>query len=162
MIRLVKLKDASALANLYNYYVINTTITFEETPINKEEMGNRIQNHSPEHHWMVVDLDNKIVGFAFANSWKNRSAYRFTKEISVYIAPDYQRNGWGKQLYTKLLKILQKEGIHTVVAGITIPNESSIRFHESMGFEKVAHFKETGFKFKKWLDVGYWEKKFNH
>ena len=109
MIRPVQLKDASALADLYNYYVINTTITFEETPINKEEMGNRIQNHSPEHHWMVVDLDNKIVGFAFANSWKNRSAYRFTKEISVYIAPDHQRNGWGKQLYTKLLMILQKK-----------------------------------------------------
>ena len=161
MIRPVQLKDASALANLYNYYVINTTITFEEAPINKEEMGNRIQNHSHEHHWMVVDLDNKIVGFAFANSWKNRSAYRFTKEISVYIAPDHQRNGWGKQLYTKLLKILQKEGIHTVLAGITIPNESSIRFHESMGFEKVAHFKETGFK-KKWLDVGYWEKKLDN
>ena len=95
MIRPVQLKDASALADLYNYYVINTTITFEETPINKEEMGNRIQNYSPEHHWMVVDLDNKIVGFAFANSWKNRSAYRFTKEISVYVAPDHQRNGWG-------------------------------------------------------------------
>ena len=162
MIRPVQLKDASALADLYNYYVINTTITFEETPINKEEMGNRIQNHSPEHHWMVVDLDNKIVGFAFANSWKNRSAYRFTKEISVYVAPDHQRNGWGKQLYTKLLMILQKEGIHTVLAGITIPNESSIRFHESMGFEKVAHFKETGFKLKKWLDIGYWEKKLDN
>ena len=145
MIRPVHQKDASAIANLYNYYVINTTITFEETPINKKEMGNRIQNHQPEHHWMVVDLDNKIVGFAVANSWKNRSAYRFTKEISVYIAPNNQRNGWGKQLYTKLLKILQKEGIHTVLAGITIPNESSIKFHESMGFEKVGHFKETGF-----------------
>ena len=148
MIRPVHQKDASAIANLYNYYVINTTITFEETPINKKEMGNRIQNHQPEHHWMVVDLDNKIVGFAVANSWKNRSAYRFTKEISVYIAPNNQRNGWGKQLYTKLLKILQKEGIHTVLAGITIPNESSIKFHESMGFEKVGHFKETGFKKK--------------
>ena len=146
MIRPVHQKDASAIANLYNYYVINTTITFEETPINKKEMGNRIQNHQPEHHWMVVDLDNKIVGFAVANSWKNRSAYRFTKEISVYIAPNNQRNGWGKQLYTKLLKILQKEGIHTVLAGITIPNESSIKFHESMGFEKVGHFKETGLK----------------
>lgn len=145
MIRPVHQKDASAIANLYNYYVINTTITFEETPINKKEMGNRIQNHQPEHHWIVVDLDNKIVGFAVANSWKNRSAYRFTKEISVYIAPNNQRNGWGKQLYTKLLKILQKEGIHTVLAGITIPNESSIKFHESMGFEKVGHFKETGF-----------------
>ena len=162
MIRPVHQKDASAIANLYNYYVINTTITFEETPINKKEMGNRIQNHQPEHHWMVVDLDNKIVGFAVANSWKNRSAYRFTKEISVYIAPNNQRNGWGKQLYTKLLKILQKEGIHTVLAGITIPNESSIKFHESMGFEKVGHFKETGFKKKKWLDVGYWEKKLDN
>ena len=162
MIRPVHQKDASAIANLYNYYVINTTITFEETPINKKEMGNRIQNHQPEHHWIVVDLDNKIVGFAVANSWKNRSAYRFTKEISVYIAPNNQRNGWGKQLYTKLLMILQKEGIHTVLAGITIPNESSVRFHESMGFEKVAHFKETGFKLKKWLDVGYWEKKLDN
>ena len=157
MIRNVLPEDAKSISDLYNYYIQKSTSTFEEVVLDASEMEQRISNHIPEH-WLVFEQSSEILGFAFTKPWKERSAYRYTVEISVYIDPKHHRKGIAQSLYELLLDRLKVEGIHAVIAGITLPNPSSIDFHESMGFAKVAHFKETGFKFGRWIDVGYWEK----
>ena len=157
MIRTVLPKDAKAISDLYNYYIRESTATFEEVVLDASEMEKRIQAHKPEY-WLVFEQSSEILGFAYAKPWKERSAYRYTMEISVYIDPKHHRKGIAQSLYELLLDRLKVEGIHAVIAGITLPNPSSIDFHESLGFTKVAHFRETGFKFGRWIDVGYWEK----
>lgn len=160
MIRAVTKTDTSAIAQIYNYYVRETTVTFEEDEINSDEILSRIQKVKADGlPWLIAEDSDHIVGYAYATKWKERSAYRFSVEISVYVAYKYHGNGWGSKLYEALFAELRKQDIHLVIGGITLPNDASIALHEKFGMEKVAHFKEIGFKFGKWLDVGYWQRK---
>ncbi len=95
---------------------------------------------------------------AYAVLWKARSAYRFSVEITVYVAPGMAGRGIGSMLYSHLFAALQPLGVHAVIGGIALPNEASIALHEKFGMEKVAHFQQVGFKFNRWIDVGYWER----
>ncbi|HEV8248126.1 MAG TPA: GNAT family N-acetyltransferase, partial [Polyangiaceae bacterium] len=101
-----------------------------------------------------------IVGYAYATRWRTRPAYRFSTEITVYLDPECRRLGIGSRLYEELLAKLQARGVHAAMAGIALPNEASVALHEKFGFSKVAHFKEVGFKFNTWIDVGYWQHNF--
>jgi phosphinothricin acetyltransferase len=158
MIRPVTSQDAAALAAIYNYYVENTTITFEEAPIAPEIMNERVDEVTAAHlPWLVAEEGGKIVGYACASKWKGRSAYRFSVEISVYLTPETVSKGWGTKLYTELFASLREGSIHTVIGGIALPNPASVALHEKFGMRKVAHFLEVGFKFKHWVDVGYWQ-----
>jgi L-amino acid N-acyltransferase YncA len=157
MIRNVHLEDALDLARIYNHYILESTITFEEVVVDGSEMKRRIETHDP-NHWLVFEYESTIVAFAYAKPWKDRTAYRHSMEISVYVEPNHHRKGIARSLYQELLERLKKNQTHAVLAGITLPNPTSIQFHESMGFSQVAHFKETGFKFNQWIDVGYWER----
>lgn len=160
MIRPVQPKDISDITNIYNYYVRETTVTFEEEEVNAGDITTRINKvESAELPWMVAEDQNEIVGYAYATKWKERSAYRHSVEISVYVDHNRQGNGWGTKLYQALFTELQKKDIHLAIGGITLPNDASIALHEKFGMEKVAHFKEIGFKFGQWLDVGYWQKR---
>jgi phosphinothricin acetyltransferase len=132
-------------------------ITFEEIPVSIKEMEGRIKGIGSAYPWFVYETDGDVLGYAYVNRWKERSAYRFAAEITVYLKTGHDGKGMGTELYTRLFEALKKTDVHAVVAGITLPNEQSVAFHEKFGFKKIAQFNEIGFKTGKWLDVGYWE-----
>jgi phosphinothricin acetyltransferase len=159
MIRNVEVEDAAQIAEIYNYYIKNTLVSFEESPVPSEEMASRIEEISSSLPWLVYEEKNRIAGYAYASKWKGRCAYRYSVESTVYLNPTLRGKGVGSVLYQALLDKLKSQGYHTVIGGISLPNETSIKLHEKFGFRKVAHFSEVGFKFNKWVDVGYWELK---
>ena len=155
MIRGATTDDAEAIARIYNHYIEHTIITFEETPVTAEEMKDRMASN--ELPWLVAEEDSKILGYAYAGEWKERAAYRHSVEGSVYLDHIATGRDLGKQLYQRLLERLREMTIHTVIGGIALPNEASVALHESLGFEKVAHYREVGRKFGQWIDVAYWQ-----
>jgi L-amino acid N-acyltransferase YncA len=157
MIRSVVTADAEAVCSIYNHYVKNTIITFEEKPVSKEEMNDQIAKATVSLPWIIWEQNGEITGYAYASKWKTRSAYRFSVESSIYLQPDFIGKGAGRILYEALISKLRNLSLHTVIGGIALPNESSVALHEHLGFIKVAHFKEVGCKFDQWIDVGYWE-----
>jgi L-amino acid N-acyltransferase YncA len=158
MIRPATRADAEAIARIYNYYVLNTTISFEEQAVSPEEMAERMAEVTTGGlPWLALEQEGELMGYAYATKWKERSAYRFAVEVSVYLAAERAGRGLGTQLYEVLLRDLQEKGFHSVIGGIALPNPASVRLHEKFGMTKVAHFKEVGFKLGRWVDVGYWE-----
>jgi L-amino acid N-acyltransferase YncA len=158
VIRMAVATDASDVARIYNHYVLNTIVTFDEETIPIAEMARRIEaTHSAGMPWLVAEREAAIVGYAYAGKWKARAAYRFSAEVTAYVDPGCPGLGIGSQLYEKLLPMLEERGIHAVMGGIALPNDASVAFHEKFGFSKVAHFKDVGFKFNNWIDVGYWQ-----
>jgi L-amino acid N-acyltransferase YncA len=157
-VRSAEPEDAEQIAAIYNYYVMNTVITFEEQEVAVAEMTNRIREIRTSLPWLVALRGEQIIGFAYAGKWKTRAAYRFSTEVTVYVRKGVERAGVGSALYSQLLPALKVQGVHTAIGGIALPNDASIRLHEKFGFEKVAHFKEVGFKFNRWIDVAYWQR----
>jgi L-amino acid N-acyltransferase YncA len=159
MIRAVQEKDAEAICDIYNHYITETIITFEEHTITSADMLSRITNIlNSELPWLVVeDEKGKVVGYAYAAKWRERFSFRFSAEVTVYLSSKYGGKGLGSQLYQALFEKLKASGIHSVIGGITLPNAASIAVHEKLGMVKVAHFTEVGLKFDRWLDVGYWQ-----
>jgi phosphinothricin acetyltransferase len=157
MIRDVSPLDALAIANIYNWYIAETVISFEEEPVTVEEMMSRIQAVIQHYPWIVLERDGTLIGYAYARRWQERSAYRHTAEVSVYLAHDCVGCGHGTALYRELLSRLPALDIHAAIGGVTLPNEASASLHEKFGFSKAAHYREVGFKFGKWHDVGYWQ-----
>ena len=158
-IRSAHADDAKAIAAIYNPYILTTTISFEEEAVTDAAMAQRIADvQAGGLPWLVAERDGKVLGYAYATKWRVRHAYRFSVESSVYLAPEAARQGVGSALYTALLQQLAERGVHLVIGGIALPNDASVALHEKMGYEKVAHFREVGFKFGRWLDVGYWQK----
>jgi L-amino acid N-acyltransferase YncA len=149
--------DAGAICAIYNPFISNTTITFEEAPVEAEEMERRIAEVSSSFPWLVFQEGGAVLGYAYASPWKSRSSYRYSVETTVYAALGHARKGIGSSLYGRLLPELRKLGCHCAVGGIALPNQASIAFHERFGFRKVAEFKEIGKKFNRWIDVGYWQ-----
>jgi phosphinothricin acetyltransferase len=151
--------DGASLARIYNYYVTTTVVTFEEDPIAPSEMARRVEDvGSASLPWLLAEQAGNVLGYAYASKWKGRCAYRFSVETTVYLDPLHMRRGLGSLLYNSLLPILMVGGIHAAIGGIALPNEGSVALHEKFGFQKVAHFKEVGFKFGRWIDVGYWQR----
>lgn len=158
MLRKVELKDAEEICEIYNYYVKNTTVSFEELPVSVEDMKNRIINICSILPYFVYEDNGTIVGYAYATKWKERSAYKFSVETTVYLHHKAV-GGIGTKLYEALLTELKSAGIHRAMGGIALPNIASVRLHEKLGFQKVAEFNEVGFKHDQWINVGYWEYK---
>jgi L-amino acid N-acyltransferase YncA len=157
-IRAITLGDAAEIARIYNYYVTDTIVTFEEEPVSEHEIVDRIfEVQSASLPWLVAEQGQDILGYAYASKWKGRVGYRFAVEVTVYLDHSSVRRGVGSLLYAELLKQLKAAGIRTAIGGIALPNDASVRVHEKFGFEKVAHFKENGIKFDQWIDVGYWQ-----
>lgn len=159
MIRKVELKDAKAIVDIYNYYILNTNITFEVETLKEEDMKERIQKIMKKYPYIVYEDKGQVLGYAYLGEFKSRAAYRFSVESSIYLDINSKGKGIGKKLYEEILELAKGYDIHTIIAGITIPNEASIGIHEKLGFKKVAHFEEVGYKEGKWLDVGYWQKR---
>ena len=158
MIRPASASDAHAIAQIYNHYIQNSVITFEEQVVSAQDMATRIQDVAASAlPWLVADQEGQVAGYAYATKWKARSAYRFSVEITVYLEPGRQGQGLGSQLYAALLARLRELGVHSVIGGIALPNPGSVALHEKFGLTKVAHFSEVGYKFERWVDVGYWQ-----
>ena len=159
VIRPATIADAAPVAGVYNHYVRETSVTFEEEEVSPSEIARRIQEvGSASLPWLIAERDAKTVGYAYATRWHARTAYRFSAEITVYLDASHKGLGVGSRLYDQLFPILRARGIHVVMAGIALPNEPSVALHEKFGLSKVAHFREVGFKFNRWIDVGYWQR----
>ncbi|MEZ5344269.1 MAG: arsinothricin resistance N-acetyltransferase ArsN1 family B [Pyrinomonadaceae bacterium] len=156
-IRKVETADALNVAGIYNHYIQNTHHTFETEPLTEDEMRTRIEKVTKSFPFLVAEGDNEILGYAYATQFKLRNAYKHSSEVSIYVKNAAKQKGVGTSLYTSLFDELYETHIHTIVAGISLPNEASVRFHEKLGFKKVAHFREIGYKLGRWIDVGYWE-----
>jgi phosphinothricin acetyltransferase len=151
-------EDADAIAAIYNHYVLETIVTFEEAPVAPVEMTRRIAEvQAAALPWLVAEKAGQVAGYAYATPWRSRIGYRFSVEVTVYTAPGQAGSGIGSRLYETLLPLLESRGIHAAMGGIALPNDASIALHEKFGFRKVAHFREPGLKFGRWIDVGYWE-----
>lgn len=160
-IRAATAEDGAALARIYNHYIASTVVTFEEAAVSAAEMAARVSAVSAAGlPWLVAQSPVGVNGFAYASRWKGRCAYRYSVESTVYLEPAASRLGLGTALYSTLLARLQQLGCHAVIGGIALPNEASVALHEKLGMRKVAHFAEVGFKFGRWVDVGYWQKVF--
>ena len=156
MIRDADATDAEAICAIYNPYILNTTISFEKEAVTKKSMINRIQNNG-NLPWIVYEEDELVLGYAYACKWRTRQAYRNSVESGVYLDFKTTGRGLGTLLYKDLLDRLKSMNIHVAIGGIALPNPASIALHEKFGYKKVAHFKEVGYKFNNWIDVGYWE-----
>ena len=157
-IRSASLTDADAIARIYNYYVQNTVITFEEEPVSAGEMATRIADtKAVPLPWLVAEVDGVVVGYAYAGKWKVRSAYRYSVETTIYLAQGCEGQGIGKRLYTELLSLLRSLGAHLAIGGAALPNDASVALHGKLGFERVATFRQVGFKHGRWVDVAYWQ-----
>ncbi|HCS55647.1 arsinothricin resistance N-acetyltransferase ArsN1 family B [Rubinisphaera sp.] len=158
-VRLATSADAAAIVEIYNYYITDTIITFEEEIISAAEMARRMNDIAALNlPWLVAEVEGQVAGYAYAGSFRTRSAFRFTAEVTVYLDLKYAGQGLGTKLYADLFAKLKESGIHVVIGGISLPNESSVALHEKFGMEKVAHFKEVGYKFNQWIDVGFWQR----
>lgn len=157
-IRTAELSNAGAITDIYNHYILNTVVTFEEQAIKPADIRKRMKEVEGDAlPWLVAESEGSVIGYAYASKWKGRCAYRFSVESTVYLAEAAIGRGIGAEIYGALLAELRKRKLHVAIGGITLPNEASVRLHEKLGFEKTAHFKEVGYKFEKWLDVGYWQ-----
>jgi phosphinothricin acetyltransferase len=150
--------DAKPIASIYNHFVLNTSISFEEEAVSDRDMAQRIADvRAAGLPWLVVEDSQAVIGYAYATKWRVRHAYRYSVESSVYLSPEKAGQGIGTSIYTELLDRLRDGGYRLAIGGIALPNVGSVALHEKLGFEKVAQFKEVGFKFDRWVDVGYWQ-----
>ncbi|KAA3645408.1 MAG: N-acetyltransferase [Chloroflexi bacterium] len=155
---MAKLEDAEGILSIYAPIVEKTPISFELEPPSLNEMRRRITNTIKERPWLVCEADGEILGYAYASTYRSRGAYAWAVETSAYVDEQHQRKSIARGLYTILLKILELQGYHTAFAGIALPNEASVKFHEAMGYEAIGVFRQAGFKFGKWHDVGWWQR----
>lgn len=158
MIRNARPEDAGKLAGIYNHYIHSTIITFETEPVTAADLAERIQHiRSAGLPWLVAEEDGQPVGYAYASPWRSRPAYRHSVEVTVYLDREARGRGWGSLLYQQLFDALRSRSIRAAIGGIALPNPASVTLHEKMGMRKVAHFNEVGYKFDRWIDVGYWQ-----
>lgn len=147
--------DAAACAAIYAPYVADTTITFEEAAPGTEEMTARIAVAVGGWAWLVAEVDGVVLGYAYGGRFKERSAFRWSCETSVYLDLGACGRGLGRLLYTELLDRLSKRGYRVAVAAITQPNEPSMALHRRFGFEQVALLRSVGYKHGAWRDVAW-------
>jgi L-amino acid N-acyltransferase YncA len=160
-VRVAEAEDGAALARIYNHYIATTVVTFEEAAVCAADMTARVAEISAAQlPWLVAQSSAGVNGFAYASRWKGRCAYRYSVESTVYLEPAAVGRGLGLALYSTLLARLQELRCHAVIGGIALPNQASVALHEKLGMRKVAHFAEVGFKFGRWVDVGYWQRVF--
>jgi L-amino acid N-acyltransferase YncA len=157
-IRNAAIDDAQAIVDIYNWYIDNTTITFETEAVTVEAMRSRIGEKLSTHDWLVGEENGAITGFAYYGSFRPRAAYRHTVESTIYLTREAKGKGFGKLLYARLIESAQSHGFREVVGVIALPNPESVRLHERMGFIKVGILRNIGFKFGNYIDVGIWQK----
>ncbi|HLO97972.1 MAG TPA: GNAT family N-acetyltransferase [Fimbriimonas sp.] len=157
LIRQATMADAEAINDIYNAYPPISTCTFDVDPLPIEARRAWLEAKMGKHFVLVAEQDGQITGWASVSPLKERPAYQNSVESSVYIHTDHHGKGIGKALMLALIEKARANGFHTIIAGATAEQTPSIRLHESLGFEKVAHYKEVGYKFGRWLDTTYYQ-----
>jgi phosphinothricin acetyltransferase len=147
--------DAAACAAIYAPYVAGTAISFETEPPTVAEMARRIAAARQDHAWLVLEEGGEVVGYAYAAPVKERAAYRWSCEVSVYLAPGRNGAGRGRSLYEALLGRLAERGYRQAIAGMTLPNEPSAALHRALGFEPIGVQRRIGWKHGGWRDVAW-------
>jgi L-amino acid N-acyltransferase YncA len=157
-IRDATVADAASLLAIYRPFVTDTTVSFELEPPSVDEFAQRIVSAQSKWAWLVAEHDGRIAGYAYATSFRPRAAYRWSAEMSAYLDASFRGHGVGRALYERLIDILVAKGYCTAYAGITLPNEPSVRFHQALGFTAVGVFRRAGRKFGAWHDVSWWQR----
>ena len=156
-IRLAEKRDVPGILEIYAPFILDTSVTFEETVPSEESFWERMQEIMKELPYLVCEIDGKITGYAYASGYRSRASYRWTKEVSVYVHPDFHRRKIAHALYTSLNEMVRFQGVADLLAIITMPNESSVAFHEQFGYRKCGEFKNVGYKMNQWQNVGWFE-----
>jgi L-amino acid N-acyltransferase YncA len=156
-LRLATSDDAAALVAIYAPLLRDTAITFEVEPVGTDVMRRRVRTTLRRHPWLVAEIDGEVAGYAYAARHRARAAYDWSADVSVYLAPQARGRGLGRGLYTALLDLLTAQRYANALAGIALPNDASIRLHESLGFTAVGVYRAVGWKLGSWRDVGWWQ-----
>jgi phosphinothricin acetyltransferase len=156
-IRDATVADAGALLAIYSPFVIETAVSFELEPPSVEEFSQRILSAQSKWAWLVAEQAGRVGGYAYASSFRQRAAYQWSIEVSAYLDPAFRGRGIGRVLYERLLAIMVVKGYCTAYAGITLPNDASVRFHQALGFTEIGSFRRAGWKFGAWHDVSWWQ-----
>ena len=149
--------DAQELLKIYRYYVTETPISLELSPPSLDDFRARMERILGSYPWFVAENEGGLLGYAYAGPFNFREGYRYTAEVTIYLARAATGQGLGRALYSLVFEALKSQGIRMVIAGVTLPNTASIGLHEALGFRKVAHYSAVGHKFEEWWDVGYWQ-----
>jgi L-amino acid N-acyltransferase YncA len=156
LIRLATPTDAPGCLDIYRPVVESSHSSFETEVPGETVFADRMARFLATHPWLVAEDGGRIAGYAYAAPFKDRAAYQWTAEVSVYIASDARRRGLGRLLYQALFRCMRGQGYINAVGIITQPNDASVALHESLGFERVAWLPKPGFKLGRWHDVGWW------
>ncbi len=158
MIREATAADAGRIAEIYNYYIAETIITFEYDLVNEDDIRKRIEKvHSKGYPFFVYEKDGEIAGYAYLSNWRERVAYDITLETSVYLDHTLTGSGIGSILYAELIERARLIDLHSLIGVISLPNDTSRRLHEKFGFKLIGNFRESGIKFGKLIDVEFWQ-----
>ena len=149
--------DLEKMLSIYELSVRNSPASFEIDPPSLNSFEQRFKDISSKYPWIVCEIHGEVVGYSYASPHRERAAYQWSVESSVYLSSSNSKKGIGRALYSHLFQSLKEQGICNVFAGITIPNEASIRLHESLNFNYIGTYRNVGFKLNKWWDVGWWQ-----
>ncbi|HVS34840.1 MAG TPA: arsinothricin resistance N-acetyltransferase ArsN1 family B [Gemmataceae bacterium] len=156
-IRLAVLDDAEQVQAVYAPYC-HTPISFESQPPTVLQMRDRLANVLGQYPWLVCEDGGEVLGYAYASRHRERAAYRWSIDATVYIRQGRQRRGLGRALYTSLFALLPLQGYVAVCAGVTLPNPASVGLHEAMGFQLVGVYRSVGYKYGAWYDVAWFQR----
>jgi L-amino acid N-acyltransferase YncA len=160
-VRMAKANDARDILGIYGPYIENTTVTFESEMPSVESFENRIDTCLQRFPWLVCEIDGRIAGYVYASGYRERIAYQWSCECSIYLHDDFKGKGIGTHLYYGLFEILRIQGYRTAYAVIDLPNEASVRVHEKCGFKWFATYENVGYKLGQWKNVGWWRLQIN-
>ena len=156
-IRLASSADAPQICGIYSPIVRDTAISFEQAVPDAKAIAARISETLQQYPWLVCEINRQIAGYAYAGSFRPRSAYQWTTETTVYVHPNYQRRGIARALYTSLIAVLRRQGYCNAIGVIALPNDGSVGAHEAVGFRKIGVLENMGYKLKGWRDTGWWQ-----
>jgi phosphinothricin acetyltransferase len=155
-LRLARADDGDALAAIYAPAITDAATSFELTPPTGAEMAERVAAQAPHAPWLVLVRAGEVAGYAYASRHRERAAYQWSIDVSVYVGAGHHRTGAARALYTSLFALLTLQGFYTAHAGIALPNAASVGLHEAMGFRPIGVYPAVGFKHGAWRDVGWW------
>lgn len=158
MIRPATAADSPAIAEIYRPFCEDSCVSFETSAPGAREIAARIETLQQRFPWLVEDIGGKVAGYAYACAHRERAAYRWAVEVTVYVHEDHRKKGVGRRLYVELFERLSKQGYYRACAGIVVPNPASQAFHESLGFTLVGIYRKIGYKLGAWRDVGWWQR----
>jgi phosphinothricin acetyltransferase len=160
-IRIASTEDAELILKIYAPYIEQTSYTFETEVPTIDSFKERISSYLQNWPWLVCEVNGAIAGYAYAAKHRERVAYQWSVESSVYVHDDYQQRSVGRALYVALINILKLQGFRNLYAVINLPNDKSVSFHERLGFEYFATYKNVGYKLGRWKNVGWWQLQLN-